>query len=181
MLQKQLIQWISGIGLYSTINLIIDYPTYGIAIWAFGPIKGGVLMGMATFIIDIFSIKFYDWTETDWLAIELLKYKLNKCLIVASKYTVIKRCTTLIMLVTIVVMSLKFNPFIVTIVMRQGAFAYNGLSRRDWMIFIFSFLIGQIYWIVLITTGVKLIMWHDLFNIFDHSLFAQQIFRGIGR
>jgi hypothetical protein len=53
------------------------------------------------------------------------------------------------------VLSVKFNAFITTALLRHGAFEFNGLSRRDWGIFWLSFVATQVYWIMIIALGVE--------------------------
>ena len=43
--------------------------------------------------------------------------------------------------VACVLLSIKFDPFIVTVYLRRGRF--GGMSRRDWRIFLLSWLIGN--------------------------------------
>jgi hypothetical protein len=60
--------------------------------------------------------------------------------------------------VQIIFFSIKFNPFITTIMMRKDGFHQQGISRQDWKIFIISHTIGQIYWILLIALGIEGVM-----------------------
>jgi hypothetical protein len=57
----------------------------------------------------------------------------------------------------VVILSIKFNPFITTIVMRNGTYTYSGMARRDWIIFVTSHIIGQLYWIGVISGGVAVV------------------------
>ncbi len=48
------------------------------------------------------------------------------------------------------------TPFLVTY-MRHGAHQYNGLSKRDWWIFITSTVIGNVYWTLAVYMGITLV------------------------
>ncbi len=43
---------------------------------------------------------------------------------------------------SVILLSIKFDPFIVTVYLRRGRF--GGMSRRDWQIFLLSWLIGML-------------------------------------
>lgn len=109
-----------------------------------------------SFIVDYYTLRFYDWTKTDWLALEYLKslrsYEGNS----ASKKLL--RCifTKTPTWIQVVLLSLKFNSFVVTVLLRHGAYNYNGLSKRDWGNFWLSFLVSQIYWILVIGAGIEI-------------------------
>ncbi len=47
--------------------------------------------------------------------------------------------------------------FIVTAYLRQGAF--GGMTRRDWRIFLLSWLIGNAWWSVVCFTGLTAVQW----------------------
>jgi hypothetical protein len=54
----------------------------------------------------------------------------------------------------LVVLSVKFDPFITTIYMRRGAHQYRGMSRRDWGIFAASLAIGNLCWALAMFGGI---------------------------
>lgn len=132
-----------------------DYILYPLLIYQFGVLTGGLVMTLASFLVCLGSFKFYDWSKRDWLGIEaikglkaggesrwarLLAWMLNKSEPVAAVF-----------------LSIKFDPFIVTAYLRQGA--YNGLSARDWRNFIISLVIGNAYWIAATYMGLTLVDW----------------------
>lgn len=154
--QTLISKWITGVSTYSLFSWLFDYPVYTFIIWIFGPICGGLIMIALSFLVDFYAIRFYDWSKNDWLALEY--FKSLRDYNGANKY---KKFTGYLLSKTslwvqIVILSLKFNPFIVTLLLRDGAHQYNGLSRRDWRIFWGSFLITQAYWIAVIATGIEL-------------------------
>jgi hypothetical protein len=52
-------------------------------------------------------------------------------------------------------LSLHFNAFIVTALLRERSSSFNGLTKRDWWIFGLSFLTAQVYWTLVIYGGVQ--------------------------
>jgi hypothetical protein len=116
-------------------------------------------MTLLTIPVDLYSIKLYDWSKTDWFALEYLKTTKGY-----SGRNPFKRLIGGILRhtpvpVQILVLSPKFNAFIITTLLRQNAYAYDGLSRRDWMVFVFSFITTQLYWILAVSAGVFGIQW----------------------
>jgi hypothetical protein len=52
-----------------------------------------------------------------------------------------------------ILLSIKFDPIIVTAYLRQGAF--GDMTRRDWKIFLLSWLIGNAWWSLPCFAGVE--------------------------
>lgn len=63
-----------------------------------------------------------------------------------------KKSDTILM----VILSIKFDPFITVVHIRHGAHQYNGLSWRDWKVFIASLIIGNVYWALAVYMGITL-------------------------
>jgi hypothetical protein len=59
--------------------------------------------------------------------------------------------------VACILLSIKFDPFIVTAYLRQEAF--GGMTRRDWRIFLLSWLIANAWWSVVCFTGLSAVQW----------------------
>jgi len=53
-------------------------------------------------------------------------------------------------------LSLKWDPFITTAFMRAGTGQYDGMSRKDWKIFWLSVLVANLWWILVIYTGISI-------------------------
>ena len=43
--------------------------------------------------------------------------------------------------------------------MRHENYRYNGLAKRDWIIFFTSLAIGSIYWTLAVYMGISLVEW----------------------
>ena len=151
---RRLPQWIAGISVYAVLTWLFDYVGYSIVIWKLGLIQGGIVMAILAFFLDWYSVKYYNYLQTDWLAMEYIKSLRNY-----EGKNKIKRMTKYILTKTsrpiqIIFFSLKFNPFITTIMMSTEAFNPKGMTRQDWRTFIISHVIGQLYWIFVIAGGV---------------------------
>lgn len=129
------------------IGIGFDYGIYGLTIATLGPVKGGLLMIAVSFLLDLVLIRFYDWSKTDWLGIETLKdIRENHARTRPEKLLqwLLRKGDA----VALVVLSFKLNPFNVMLYLRRGAYLYNGMARRDWLVLITSTLIGNLYWIL---------------------------------
>ena len=129
------------------IVIVFDYGIYGLTIATLGPLHGGLLMILVSFLFDLVLIRLYDWSKTDWLGIETIKdirenavtTRLEKLL-----QWLLRKGDT----VALVALSFKLSPFNAMLYLRHGAYQYNGMNRRDWIILIASTLIGNFYWIL---------------------------------
>lgn len=135
-----------------------DYILYPFIIYTFGILKGGVLMVLISFIICFLTMKFYDWAKRDWLGIEAIKeIKTYKGKRKIGRFTswIMKKSDPVVFLF----MSVKFDPFITTAYLRKGANQFNGMSKRDWKIFIGSLILSNAYWTLACYMGITLVEW----------------------
>jgi hypothetical protein len=145
----------AGTTVYSVICWIFDFPIYTLAIWYGGPLLGGLFMACASIVLDLGTLKAYDSTQEDWLAIEYIKSIKTYRGTGRTKRALAWVLNTTPLPLQIVLLSLKFGPFIVAVFSRPGAYRFDPFSRRDWGVFWASYLIGQIYWILVISAGVE--------------------------
>lgn len=157
------------LGLGHLMNAVVvygfDYGLYPLAIWQLGPIIGGSVMVVLSILLDLAIIKWYDRSKKDWLGIEIIKEvregggesRLEKLL-----QWMMKKGNAFLL----IALSFKLNPFNVMLYMRYGAYRYNGMSARDWKIFITSTLIGNLYWTLVIFGGITLLeqVWKSFFG-----------------
>lgn len=133
-----------------------DYLLYPFVIFKFGILKGGIVMTFLAFIANIMTMKFYDWSKRDWLGIEAIKglktYNGNK---IIGRFTswILKRSEPVIFLF----LSLRYDAFTTTAYLRRGKF--NGMSKRDWTIFMGSLLLSNLYWTLACFMGISLVEW----------------------
>lgn len=147
---------ILGIGLLGNSLMAngFDYVLYPWVIWRLGPLHGAVAMTLLSFLICYVTIRFYDWAKKDWLGIETLKqlkeYRGDSRLARTLAWAAAKGEAALL-----VVLSVWTDPFVTVAYMRHGAHQYNGMSARNWRIFLLSLAIGNGYWSVLLITGIS--------------------------
>ncbi len=146
--------WITGISSYYVFTYLYDYFVVSFLLIYFGLIKGIVIIMVLSVLIDLGTLKFYDWFKKDWLALETLKDLQYKKNFWGKLFSFVHDKSTFI---TVVVLSLTSNAFIVTAYMRKGAFQYDGLTKRDWSIFFASSFLTNLYWVFLIAGGLEII------------------------
>ena len=157
---KRWFAWLGTLGVGHAANLLMvwsfDWGLYPYIIWYYGLWLGGLIMMCLSFLFCWGTIIFYDWAKKDWLGIEMLKDLRDN-----DPKSLIGRMTAWAMrkgdLAMMIFLSIQFDPFITVCYMRHGANWYNGLSRRDWKIFIGSLLIGNAYWTLAMFMGISLV------------------------
>lgn len=147
-------RWLTGIPLYSGFSWIIDYPIYSYVIWKLGIITGGILMSAIAFVIDLVTLVLYDKAATDWLALETAKELRNYSGSNRIKRLMAHVLTKTPFFIQLLFCSIKFNPFMTTTFLRPSAHEYPGMTKRDWSIFLASFVICQTYWTLIISGAV---------------------------
>ncbi|NQV88008.1 MAG: hypothetical protein HQ402_00440 [Parcubacteria group bacterium] len=152
---------IIGVGLLANQLMVwgIDFFVDPLALYYGGLVWGSVAVMLISLVLCYLTILFYDWSKQDWLGIETLK------LLKESKGGRMRRIIAWVLTksdpIAMILLSIKFDPFIVTVYMRKGS--YNGLSRRDWKIFLGSVFVGNLWWVFVLFTGMNAISW--LWNI----------------
>lgn len=145
----------------STNQLIVwsfDYFLYPFVIYKFGILKGGIVMTFASFLTCLATIKFYDWSKRDWLCIEAIKslkeYGGDKQVGRLTSW-LLKQSDPIVFLY----LSIQRDPFITTAYLRKGAHQFDGMSKRDWKIFMGSLILGNAYWTLACYMGITLFEW----------------------
>ncbi len=149
------VNWLTAYG--------FDYILYPFAIWKLGLLYGSIVMAILSLIVCLLLIWFYDWSKRDWLGIEAVKEMKNYD--GKSRFGRLLRWTlSRSDWLACAVLSVKFDSFITTAYLRHGAF--NGMTRRDWRIFLLSWFIGNGYWTLACFGGVKLLssLWRIVFH-----------------
>lgn len=146
--------WVTGIGSYYIFTWVYDYLIISALLLYFGVLKGGIIAMIVSMFLDFFTLKFYDWLKKDWLALEAIKELNDKKGFIGKLFRFVHNKGSIL---TVFFLSLFLNAFIVTTYMRNGAYKYNGLTKRDWIIFTTSSIIGNGYWILMFAGGITLI------------------------
>lgn len=130
-----------------------NFGVYPAVLWFGGLLWGSICMVALNFGANYGTLRLYDLLKRDWLAIELAKQLREsegggRAVRLAS--WALKKGDP----AALIVFSLLFDPFVTTAYLRHGANRYDGLSRRDWAIFLVSFAISTAYWIAVIYGGL---------------------------
>lgn len=133
---------------------VFDYALYPFAMWKFGLVWGGAVMALLSLVVCLLTMWFYDWSKRDWLGIEAVK-RLRDAPATSLHRRVLAWALRRGDWLACVVLSLKFDPFIATAWLRRGAF--NGMGRRDWGIFVLSWLISNASWALVCFGGVEVV------------------------
>ena len=133
-----------------------DYVLYPFVIWRLGLFVGALVMTLLSFGVCYGFLRFYDWSGKDWLGIETLKSvkeSESKSRIAQFSSWILRKGNS----AAFFFLAIKFDPFITTAYMRHGSHRFNGLSRRDWRIFLGSLLIGNVYWTFTVFAGISIV------------------------
>lgn len=138
------------------IDNVFNYILYPFVIYHYGILGGGVVMTGFSFIACLLSVWFYDWSKRDWLGIEAIKSM--------KDYHGERKFGRLIAwflkkndFLALLILSVQFDPFITMVYMRNGA--YNGMTARDWRVFLASLIFGNAYWTLACFMGISLVEW----------------------
>lgn len=150
-----------GVGYTANFLLVhvFDYALYPWVMWKAGLVKGAAIMWVLSFINCYLTMKFYDWSRTDWLGLETLKEVRDSDEKQGFFHKVMRWAMRRGDWMVMLVLSVKFDPFICTVYMRHGAHQYNGMTARDWKIFLTSFVIANAWWTTAVFTGLEVGEW----------------------
>jgi hypothetical protein len=56
-------------------------------------------------------------------------------------------------------LSIKEDAFITMVYLRHGSHQYNGMSARDWRIFLASLAVVNVYWTLAAYMGISAVEW----------------------
>ena len=132
-----------------------DYLLYPFILYNFGLKIGGSIMILLSFLVCLATLSFYDFSKKDWLGIETIKkYKTEKPKNRFQRFLsyLLNKSEWLALLI----LSVRFDPFITTVYLREGANEYNGMKKRDWIIFLTSLAISNIYWLLIVEAGIDI-------------------------
>ena len=146
--------WVAGIGSYYIFTWLYDYVVVSFFLIYLGLLKGTIVVIILSMLVDLATMKFYDWLKKDWLALETIKDLDKKEGIVGRLFSFVRGKGIFL---TIIVLSLTSNAFVVTAYLRKGSSQYNGMALRDWLIFISSSLLINLYWVFVVGGGIELI------------------------
>ena len=157
--------WKRRIGLWGvgyTANFLMvkgfDLLLYPLVILYFGLVRGAAVMWILSSLVCYATLKFYDWSKTDWLGIETLKELKGE-----KKRGFLHKLSDWVLsrgdIAAFLIISLKWDPFICVAYLRHGAHQYNGMASRDWQIFIASVVVSNAWWTFVVFTGLTAVQW----------------------
>jgi hypothetical protein len=148
----------AGITAFKLSSYAFDYALYPFVIYKLGIIKGGLIMTFLAAVTTILCLKFYDWSKRDWLGIEAIKgmkgYEGGNRLVKFISEMLKKSDPAAFLF-----LSIKEDAFITMVYLRHGSHQYNGMSGRDWRIFLASLSVANVYWTLASYMGLSLVEW----------------------
>lgn len=154
---KRALTLCAGLAMKRAINYPFDLLLYpAMMIWL-GNLSGGVVMTILSVILNLIVISAYDWSKTDWLAIETLK-ELKETEDLGFWKRLVHKLLQKSDIVAFLVLCFD-DPITTTLYLRHGAHQYNGMSRRDWNIFLLATVVANVYWIIGLSTIIELWRW----------------------
>lgn len=107
---------------------------------------GGIVMTALSVVVNLLTIRAYDWARTDFLLIESLKGVRDD-----PAGPPWRRVAGRILCrgdaAAFVLLSWIEDPVVVTLYLRRGSHRYDGFSRRDRAIFLASTILANFLWI----------------------------------
>jgi len=124
---------------------LFSYVIYPFIILKLGMLVGVPIVIALSFAVCCFTFWFYDWSQKDWLGLEKLKAIRegrgdSKAGWIASRFLRGSKWLAFLYI------TFKYDAFMATIFMREGAYQFNGLSWRDKKIFLLSFTLSALTW-----------------------------------
>jgi hypothetical protein len=157
-LLNRLLLFLTGATTFTVINYSFDFVLYPFALYKLGVVVGFFTMMLLSFLFCWGYFIIYDYLKRDFLGIEYSKEKMNDIINnqnrVGIKLVIVKilRKSNVILFIFL---SIYFNPFVAVAFNRKGNFAYNGLSARDWRLFILSVIISNGFWSTTVFAGIS--------------------------
>lgn len=157
-LLNRLLLFLTGATTFTVINYSFDFVLYPFVLYQLGVVVGFFTMMFLSFLFCWAYFIIYDYLKRDFLGIEFSKEKMNN--IIASDDSVGLKLLLVRVLrksraILFVFLSIYFDPFVAVAFERKGNFAYNGLSARDWRLFILSLIISNGFWSTTVFAGLS--------------------------
>jgi hypothetical protein len=153
----------------TTVDWLFDNPLYIFVVAKEGMLFGGLIMTIASLVINFLLIIFHGWSKVDWFGFSVIndlrenghhwlekaknigiKNKILKPIVRAWLYIPVNFFALVIWLlkrgdvVAFITLSIVEDPFITTTYLRHGSRAK--LTKKDWSIFFGSVVFSNAYW-----------------------------------
>lgn len=139
-----------------SIDYGFDYALYPFALIYLGYFWGGVVMTIASVFLNLAVIRAYDWSKRDWLMLETLKelkHKSDDQGVSGYVGWVLRKGDV----PAFFILSWIDDPITVTLYLRHGANQFNGMSRRDWIIFGAATVVSNLFWILSVVSVIEIV------------------------
>ena len=153
---KRMAELAVGFLAWNAQDYAFDYVLYPLAIWRLGLWRGGLLMSGLSLVACLLSLRLYDYLGRDWLGIEFVKNQ--RQYEGPSRWR--RRLGWLLSRgdgVAFIVLTFKNDPFITTAYLRHES--YGGMTRRDWRIFLASWVLSNVFWMTVCFGGIRFLRW----------------------
>lgn len=147
----------AGLAIKRTINWPFDFVLYPMMIIWLGNIWGGLVLTILSIFLNLLVIRGYDWSKTDWLGIEALK-GLREAQSEGRWHSLFGKILRKSDALAFFLLCLD-DPITVTLYLRRGQCQYNGMTSRDWKIFLSATVVANLYWIVGWSVVIKTAKW----------------------
>ena len=146
----------AGVAIKKSLDYGFDYLLYPLALLSLGYLWGGVIMTAASVVLNLATIRAYDWSKRDWLLIETIKQLRDKPSGQAARpfvHWIVQKGD----LPAFFILSWIEDPIVVTLYLRHGTRRFDGLDRRSWMIFWASTFTSNLFWILSLASVIEVV------------------------
>lgn len=121
-----------------------DFIVYPYLLITFGLLLGWLYAVIGSIVLCLGTLWFYDVTRQDWLGIETIKLLRDEPAVGKAR-KLFQHIVNRSDLLAFLFLSIKYDPFIVTVYMRRGS-GNHVMSARDWKIFWASITVSNLWW-----------------------------------
>lgn len=155
---NRILLFLTGATTFTVINYSFDFILYPLVLYKAGITAGFFIMMFLSFLFCWGYFIIYDYLKRDFLGIEFSKLKMKNIIDDDSSVglklllvRILKRSRAILF----VFLSIYFDPFVAVAFERKGNFKYNGLSARDWRLFVLSLFISNGFWSTTVFVGLS--------------------------
>lgn len=147
----------AGLVMKRVFNYPFDYVLYPFVMWRLGYVWGGLVMTFLSVFINLLIIATYDWSKTDWLLIESFKsFREGKSEGKWKRFVFVSKILRKGDVPAFFILCLD-DPITATLYLRHGVYQYNGMSRRDWKVFVAASIVANLYWIIGLAAVIEIV------------------------
>ncbi|MFA5997908.1 MAG: hypothetical protein WC814_00710 [Candidatus Paceibacterota bacterium] len=144
-----------------------DFVVYPYLLVTFGFLLGWLYAVIGSIVLCLGTLWFYDVTKQDWLGIETIKLLRDEQAVGRAR-KLFQRIITKSDVLAFLLLSIKYDPFIVTVYMRRGS-GNHVMSARDWKVFWASIVVTNVWWGLAIFGVIEiferwLMPWYSVFS-----------------